>query len=88
MSGCDYLDSPSGIAIKTAYKLLEKFNNIETVVDNVNNLEENYLDKFYCAFLAFKFSRVFCPIKKKIVHLNDMDLEKIENEARMDFLAV
>ena len=40
----------------------------------------DYEDKFEKALLTFKFQRVFCPIKKHLVTLNELDLESIYND--------
>ena len=76
MSGCDYLNSPKGIGIKTAHQFLQKYKDAKEFIDNYDKeLEENYLQIFMCAYLAFKFSKVFCPKLRKIVSLNQMNLE-------------
>ena len=44
LSGCDYLNSPKGIGLKTAYQNMSKFANIKQFLDNYEKeLEENYL---------------------------------------------
>ncbi len=43
LSGCDYLDSPKGIGLKTAYVMLNKFSNAKMLLENYEKeLEENY----------------------------------------------
>lgn len=43
LSGCDYLDSPKGIGLKTAYVMLNKFSNAKLLLENYEkDLEENY----------------------------------------------
>ena len=43
LAGCDYLNSPKGIGLKTAYVLLNKFSNAKMLIDNFDkDLEENY----------------------------------------------
>lgn len=54
LSGCDYLSSPKGIGLKTAYVLLNKFSNAKILLENFDkDLEENYEKLFMCSYLAF-----------------------------------
>jgi len=39
----------------------------------------DYEEKFEKALLTFKYQRVFCPIKKHLVTLNELDLEGLYN---------
>lgn len=44
LSGCDYLESPKGIGLKTAYVLLNKFSNAKCLIDNYDKqLDDNYI---------------------------------------------
>jgi exonuclease-1 len=36
------------------------------------NIPENYEEEFKRALLTFKFQRVYCPIREKMVMLNDI----------------
>ena len=40
----------------------------------------DYEEKFEKALLTFKFQRVFCPIKKCLVNVNEVDLDNLDNE--------
>jgi len=40
------------------------------------------------SFVAFRYSRVFCPIKQEIVFMNEFDKEKISVNNAFEFHAV
>lgn len=89
LSGCDYLNSPKGIGIKTAYQLLQKFKDAKEIIENYDKeLEENYIQDYMCAYLAFKFSKVYCPKQKKIVSLNQMFLDNVQEIEPFDYMAI
>lgn len=77
MSGCDYLNGLPGVGLKTAYRLLRKSKTPERVVKMLQfdgkRVSENYLKEFYQAELTFLHQWVFCPEKKELVHLTDLD---------------
>jgi exonuclease-1 len=88
IAGCDYLPSPRGIAFKKAYACIAKYGSIEKVLNVLSDkLEKDYFDRFLCAYLAFKFQRVFCPIKKQIVSLNPFKLDELGMSNSFDFFA-
>ncbi|KAJ3269783.1 Rad2 nuclease [Terramyces sp. JEL0728] len=79
LSGCDYLNSPPGIGLGKATKLLKNENAIDligkwdkwkTVID-APKLELGYLEKFKKAEMVFKHQRVYCPNAKALRPLND-----------------
>ena len=83
ISGCDYLPSLKSIGLKTAYKEFKTCRNIEVLfkkwkMNSKMDFSPEYEEKFYKAFLTFKFQRVFCPIKRKLVNVNELNLEKFE----------
>lgn len=85
--GCDYLSNPKGVGFKTAMKMINKNNEILNLLKNLEKkVEKDYLDKFLLAFLAFKYSRVFCPLKKQIVFLNNLDLENSKKSNEFEYL--
>jgi hypothetical protein len=43
--------------------------------DNKYTLPEEFFEQFYRATIAFRFYRVYCPLKKCVVHLNELDFE-------------
>eukprot|EP00158_Paraphelidium_tribonemae_P004450 Partr_v1_DN26762_c1_g1_i3_m8528 putative Exonuclease len=78
LSGCDYLKSLPGIGLKTAYKMLKKYGDVEKALRNMqlNNklcLPSDYLDNFEQAELTFRHQRVFDPVTKQAVYLHPAD---------------
>ncbi|GAB0132544.1 hypothetical protein EsDP_00000977 [Epichloe bromicola] len=77
MSGCDYLNGLPGVGLKTAYRMLRKSKTPERVVRLLQfdgkRVSENYLTQFYQAELTFLHQWVFCPKKKGLVHLTELD---------------
>jgi len=78
LSGCDYHEGPSGMGLKTAYRMLRKYKTPERLIrmlqfDGKIKVPENYLAEFKQAELTFLYQRVFCPIRKEIVLLTDPD---------------
>ncbi|RSL50029.1 hypothetical protein CEP53_008939 [Fusarium sp. AF-6] len=77
LSGCDYLAGLPSVGLKTAYRMLRKTKSPERVVRMLQfqgkRISENYLTQFYQAELTFLHQWVFCPNKKKLVHLTDLD---------------
>ena len=79
LAGCDYLSSPKGIKFKKAYAILAKYGSVDKVLKALaDRLDEGYYYRFLCAYIAFKYQRVFCPFKKQIVCLNDFKIEEIK----------
>ncbi|WVQ98443.1 hypothetical protein IAU59_005567 [Kwoniella sp. CBS 9459] len=76
LSGCDYLDSIPGIGLKTAHRLLRRFNTVEKLLQHVRMegtlvIPPNYLSDFAQAELAFIHQRVYHPHQRRLVPLND-----------------
>lgn len=76
LSGCDYLPSIPGVGLKTANSLLRKWKTAEQVIraitmEGKKSVPTNYWNEFQLAELCFLHQRVFCPLSKKLVHLND-----------------
>ena len=84
MSGCDYLDGLPGVGLKTAYRQLRKSKTPERVVRMLQfdgkRISENYLSQFYQAELTFLHQWVFCPTKKELVHLTELDGTRTADE--------
>lgn len=71
LSGCDYLTNIDKMGLKTAYRNVRKYKNIEKILrmlafDGKYNIPPGYLESFRKAEMTFLHQRVFCPI------LNDM----------------
>jgi exonuclease 1 len=97
-SGCDYLHSLKGVGLKRAIQLVDNGGKDDTFLEAMTILRSDkkidipskYEKHFMKAFLTFKFQRVYCPQRKKLVHLFDplinphgSDLDKFEKK---DFL--
>ncbi|KAL7918202.1 hypothetical protein ACQKWADRAFT_304777 [Trichoderma austrokoningii] len=84
MSGCDYLNGLPGVGLKTAYRLLRKSKSPERIVRMLQfdgkRISENYLTLFYQAELTFLHQWVFCPMKKELVHLTELDANRTAEE--------
>jgi len=84
LSGCDYTKGLPGVGLKTAYRLLRKSKTPERVVQMVQlggkRVSENYLSEFYQAELTFLHQWVFCPEKRELVHLTDLDNRRTSEE--------
>lgn len=82
LSGCDYIPSIKNIGFKTAFKLFNDNRSFKKVMSNLRiegkyNIPIDYEQNFMKAFFTFKFQRVFCPLKKKLVMVNDIDFENL-----------
>ncbi|PNY27590.1 Exodeoxyribonuclease 1 [Tolypocladium capitatum] len=84
MSGCDYLQGLPSVGLKTAYRMLRKCKTPERVVRTLQfegkRISENYLTQFYQAELTFLHQWVFCPTKKELVHLAELDGSRTAEE--------
>lgn len=84
MSGCDYLHGLPSVGLKTAYRMLRKCKTPERVVRMLQfegkRVSENYLTQFYQAELTFLHQWVFCPTKKELVHLAELDGSRTAEE--------
>lgn len=93
LCGCDYLKNPYKVGIKKAYKIFNNnlrkprfvFNYLKT--SKVENFNKEYVETYERAYLTFKYQRVWCPNKKKMVSLNsvnEMDLFDEKNFAGIE----
>ncbi|KAL2117522.1 hypothetical protein VTJ04DRAFT_7182 [Mycothermus thermophilus] len=78
LSGCDYLDSVNNIGLKTAYRLIRKHKTPERIIkmlrfEGKHQIPDTYLDDFRRAELTFLHQRVYCPKKRDIVFLTEVD---------------
>lgn len=76
LSGCDYLASINRMGLKSAYRLVRKFKNIEKIVrmlqfDGQYHVPTGYLEAFYKAELTFLHQRVFCPVANDVVMMSE-----------------
>ena len=76
--GCDYLESPKRLGLKTAIKLMAKFGEARRVIRHLRQNKPNgvsvaadYADKFANALITFRHARVWSPQLRKLVHLSE-----------------
>ncbi|RAK95095.1 putative exonuclease [Aspergillus ibericus CBS 121593] len=74
LSGCDYLPNIARLGLKTAYRSIRKYKNVERALrmlqfEGQYHVPSNYLDNFRQAELTFLYQRVFCPKAGKLVTL-------------------
>ena len=80
LSGCDYLASINGMGLKSAYRLVRKHKTIEQILrilsfDGKYHVPPGYLEAFHKAELTFLHQRVYCPLKKEVVMMNDVQAD-------------
>jgi exonuclease 1 len=77
LSGCDYLASIPKMGLKTAYRNIRKYKNIEKITRILqfegSQVPANYLENFKQAELTFQYQRVFCPKNQKLVTLHPLE---------------
>ncbi|KAI9688863.1 MAG: Rad2 nuclease [Bathelium mastoideum] len=74
LSGCDYLPSINNMGLKTAYRLLRKYKNVDRLVKQLQwdgkwKVPKSYLDDFEKAELTFLYQWVWCPENRRLVNL-------------------
>lgn len=86
LSGCDYLPNISKLGLKTAYRCIRKYKNVEKALRMLQfegqfHVPANYLENFKQAELTFLYQRVFCPRAGKLVTLTppeaDVNIEEL-----------
>lgn len=89
LSGCDYLPNIGKIGLKTAHAHIRKHKSADKVIkviqfEGKHTVPEDYCRNFQNAELTFLHHRVFCPVEKRMVFLNE--LPPGLDEASMPFL--
>lgn len=76
LSGCDYLTNIPKMGLKTSYRYIRKYKDTERLLRMVALdgflVPIGYLDSFNNAELTFMHHRVFCPIERRLVFLNEL----------------
>ena len=80
LSGCDYLASINRMGLKSAYRFVRKYRTIEKIIqmlqfDGQYYVPTDYLKKFYRAELTFLHQRVYCPVKRDVVMMAELEKE-------------
>lgn len=78
LSGCDYLANINRMGLKSAYRLVRKYKNIEKIVrmlqfDGQYHVPVGYLEAFHRAELTFLHQRVFCPLVNEVIMMSEPD---------------
>lgn len=77
LSGCDYLPNIDKMGLKTAYRFVRKYKDAEKVLRMVQfegklSVPLDYLTRFQHAELTFIHHRVFCPEKRQMVFMEEL----------------
>ena len=77
LSGCDYLPNIGKLGLKTAHAHIRKHKDVEKILRIIQFegkliVPDKYLEQFKDAELTFLHHRVFCPLKQKMVFLNEL----------------
>ena len=87
LAGCDYTKGIPGIGLKTAFTLVWKhgdLNSVLSALDAEGKVPDTFADEVFNADLAFQFQKVFDPFEKSLKTLNEypsdlgIAIEKIE----------
>lgn len=88
LSGCDYTFGIPKIGLLTAMKLIIKFKSMDKILLNIQRegklkIPDDFTKEYEMANYAFQFQRVFCPLQKKIVTLNEIPDDNLNNKGRI-----
>ena len=93
LAGCDYTKGIPYIGLNFAYSFARSDYLLQSVLrdyiglNRITELEaDQLLQEFYFADCSFQFQRVFCPIKDKIVTLNEIPQEYLEDPEKANIL--
>ncbi|OMO93924.1 XPG/Rad2 endonuclease [Corchorus capsularis] len=88
LSGCDYLQSLSGMGLRRAHALIKRFKSYDKVIKHLRyssvSVPPLYEESFKKAILTFQHQRVYDPIIEDIVHLSDISDNTAQGIARGD----
>ncbi|OJJ48662.1 hypothetical protein ASPZODRAFT_1652967 [Penicilliopsis zonata CBS 506.65] len=78
LSGCDYLPNIPKMGLKTAYRSIRKYKDVEKALRMLKfeghfRVPADYLQNFAQAERTFLYQRVFCPKAGKLVTLTPLD---------------
>ncbi|XVF25564.1 hypothetical protein REPUB_Repub13aG0222800 [Reevesia pubescens] len=88
LSGCDYLQSLSGMGLRRAHALIKMFKSYDKVIKHLRystvSVPPLYEETFKKAILTFQHHRVYHPITEDTVHLSDISNNIARGIARGD----
>ncbi|GAV48169.1 hypothetical protein ZYGR_0I04660 [Zygosaccharomyces rouxii] len=85
LAGCDYTSGIPKVGLVTAMKLVQRFRTLERILLHVQRegklkVPPEFISEYELANFAFQYQRVFCPVKRKIVTLNEIPQDLLECE--------
>lgn len=92
ISGCDYTKGLPHIGLSFGYDYVKDCT-AERIVSHVLGMERitkeravEFLKEYHFANYSFQFQRVFCPIKQKLVTLNEIPSKYLDSKEQSDIL--
>lgn len=80
-AGCDFVTCLKPLGFKKAYELFDALGrDYKKVLNSLAGRcqdKEEYRRQFIMAYLTFRFEKVWCPLKKRVVFMTDWDLDEI-----------
>lgn len=86
LAGCDYLENLKYVGFKKVQGQMASVKCPKSVLNSLIKDKKycappDFEEKFEKAYLSFKFQRVFCPIRKKMVTMSDWDIDQMRLDA-------
>ena len=84
MAGCDFVKALPGIGIKKAHAHMRRTRSIQKALRGLKfdgvTVTQEYEKKVQRALWTFKYQRVYCPKRKRVVHLHDIPEDGLESD--------
>ena len=92
LSGCDYTSGIPRVGLLTAVKLVHRLKTMQQVLLHIERegklkVPKDFVEEYTTANYAFQFQRVFCPIRQKLVTLNEIPADLLEQSGVVEALA-
>lgn len=92
MAGCDFVKALPGIGIKKAHAHIRRTRHIQRAIRGLKfdgiRVPPEYEKKVQRALWTFKYQRVYCPRRQRVVHLNDLPEDGLESDGFVKDAAV